>query len=265
MNLTVFKDQPVAYNLSLRKFIFLSDSRYTVKLAGSPAEIDEILKLRFEVFNIELHEGLESSYSTLRDEDQFDPVCHHLLVTEKCSGRIIGTYRLQTFEMARHGKGFYSATEFNLSQLGRRVIRRSVELGRACIARDHRNGRVLFLLWRAIAQYMKISQKRFLFGCCSLSSQDPHEGKALMDYLQRECLVSDSVQVDPMPGFACYPPHFLTMNRNEGKMPPLMDIYIRHGARVCGPPAIDRDFGTIDYLILLDLENLAPETRNLFF
>jgi len=30
------------------------------------------------------------------------------------------------------------------------------------------------------------------------------------------------------------------------------------GAKICGPPAIDREFKTIDFLTLLDLEALHP-------
>jgi putative hemolysin len=36
------------------------------------------------------------------------------------------------------------------------------------------------------------------------------------------------------------------------------------GARVCGPPAWDREFGTIDFLTLLDLKMLSPVARNRF-
>ena len=47
----------------------------------------------FLVFNLELNEGLESSYSTLRDEDPFDAICDHLLVENKDTGEVVGTYQ----------------------------------------------------------------------------------------------------------------------------------------------------------------------------
>ena len=40
---------------------------------------------------------------------------------------------------------------------------------------------------------------------------------------------------------------------------------MRYGAQVCGPPAIDRTFKTIDYLVLLDVSGLDGVTRALFF
>ncbi len=33
------------------------------------------------------------------------------------------------------------------------------------------------------------------------------------------------------------------------------------GAKICGPPAIDREFGTIDFLTLLDLQALPTIVR----
>ena len=94
------------YNLATRNIIKISDKKYIVKLAEDLIEVDEVLKLRFEVFNLELKEGLDTSFSTLRDEDEFDRQCHHLLVIDRASGKIVGTYRLQTLEMARKGIGF---------------------------------------------------------------------------------------------------------------------------------------------------------------
>lgn len=265
LNILTHKASDTNYRLSRKKFIYIADKKYAVKLAENMIEIDEALKLRFHVFNLELHEGLDSSYYTLRDEDEFDRQCSHLIVIEQATNRIIGTYRLQTFEDAKKGIGFYSAKEFRLQALGRRILRKSVELGRACIDKDHRNGRVLFLLWKGIAQYMALGQKRFLFGCCSLTSQDPLEGKTFMDYLERQGYVHAKIRTEPMPGFRCYDPHLTAPRRDDLTLPALMDMYIRYGCKVCGAPAIDREFKTIDFLILLDQKDLRPEIIKMFF
>jgi putative hemolysin len=259
------KESASPYKISRKKFIYIADKIYIVKLAENMMEIDEALKLRFSIFNLELHEGLDSSFLTLRDEDNFDRQCSHLIVIEKASNRIIGTYRLQTYEDAKKGLGFYSANEFRLQTLGKRILRKSVELGRACIDKDHRNGRVLFLLWKGIAQYMSLFQKRYLFGCCSLTSQDPADGKIYMDYLKRHGHVHAKVRTKTMPGFRCYNPRFIAPPREDIIIPALMDMYIRYGCKICGPPAIDREFKTIDFLVFLDIHELKPEIMKLFF
>jgi putative hemolysin len=64
---------------------------------------------------------------------------------------------------------------FELSLLPRELLDNSVELGRACIAKGHRNTQVLFLLWKGVASYVASQRKRYLFGCCSLTGQDASE------------------------------------------------------------------------------------------
>jgi putative hemolysin len=48
------------------------------------------------------------------------------------------------------------------------------------------------------------------------------------------------------------------------KVPKLLRTYLTIGARIGGPPAWDREFGTIDFLTLLDLKLLSASARNRF-
>lgn len=249
---------------SIPKFRF-SDKKYFVCVAQTEEQLDSALKLRFEVFNLELGEGLQSSFRTFRDMDDFDAQCHHILVEEIQSGKIIGTYRMQTYEMAMRGLGFYSAGEFNLKMLGPNVLKRSIELGRACIAKEHRNGRVLFLLWHGIAKYMTMTHKQFLFGCCSLNSQEPVEGKTLMEKLETNNYISKEHFVYPNKNVECYPQNFTVLSPKDVEIPLLMKLYLKYGAQVCSLPAIDRDFNTIDYLVILDKKRLSKDIYSMFF
>ena len=210
--------------------------RYCVRFAQSAVDVDAALKLRFDVFNLELGEGLSGSFETQRDEDPFDCHCHHLIVEHNETKQVVGTYRMQSFEMASAGIGFYSAEEYDFCGLPNRVLRESIEVGRACIAAGHRNSRVLFLLWRGLAMYMTHTQKRFLFGCCSLTSQDEAEGNKVMGQLEQ-------------PGYVCIGK--IPGRPGRLKLPRLFKIYLDHGALVCSLPAIDRQFKTIDFLVML--------------
>jgi putative hemolysin len=51
---------------------------------------------------------------------------------------------------------------------------------------------------------------------------------------------------------------------DEVKIPKLLKTYIAVGARICGAPAWDREFGTIDFLTLLDLAQLSPAAKHRF-
>lgn len=238
--------------------------RYEIRFAHTPAELEAIQRLRFEVFNLELNEGLDASYMTGRDEDRFDPVCHHLLIYDLSTGKPIGTYRLQTYAMAQAGEGFYSATEFDFSTMPQAVLDGAVELGRACIAKEHRSLQVLYLLWQGLGIYLSHNCKRYLFGCCSLTSQDPVEGKQVMDFLVEKGHIHPEVRVQPLPALQCYSEGFEAEAVKRPKVPRLMRVYLSLGAKICGPPAIDRQFKTIDYLAFFDAETLDPRAGAYF-
>lgn len=51
---------------------------------------------------------------------------------------------------------------------------------------------------------------------------------------------------------------------SQVKVPRLLKAYLAIGARICSPPAWDRAFGTIDFLTLLDLEELSQAARHRF-
>ncbi len=245
----------------------VSDSagQYVLRFAENARDLDDVLKLRFEVFNLEMCEGLDSSYSTCRDVDDFDAQCHHMIVEDRNAGAVVGTYRLQTLAMARSGRGFYSADEFDLSALEQGFLPDAVELGRACVALAHRNSRVLYLLWRGLAAYVVGNRKRYFFGCCSLTSQNPVEGRQVMDHLTSRGLVDERWHANPQPGYECYAPDFVAeAPQRRIKLPRLMRMYLDYGARIAGPPAIDTQFKTIDYLALFDMHSITPRIRRMF-
>jgi putative hemolysin len=241
----------------------VQDYRYVVQFATTEQQVEEALKLRFEVFNLELGEGLESSFQTGRDRDEFDSTCHHLLVSDKTTGSTIGTYRLRTIEMAGNADGFYSAAEFDLTKLPHEILAQSVELGRACIAREHRNRQVLFLIWKGLASYLSEKRKRFTFGCCSLTTQEASDGIAAWQYLKSQGCLHNSLCLPVKPGYECEAPAQVVYP--DIRIPKLFSTYLSVRAKVVSPPAIDRRFKTIDFLVLLDIEAMDPRMRSIFF
>ncbi len=239
----------------------LRESQYRVRFARDPADLERVLRLRFEVFNRELGEGLADSWETGLDRDPYDATCHHLMLVHEREDQVVGTYRLQTADMAR-ARGFYCAQEFELAGL-EPILAGGVELGRACIRREHRHGSALFALWRGLAAYLSWSGKRYLFGCCSLTSQDPREGLGLLAQLERDGHLHEELRVETRASHACRVASGVRLPRV--RLPALFGTYLRHGARVCGGPALDTEFRTIDYLIVLDLANLPGRLRRFFF
>lgn len=239
--------------------------RYRLSFVRSRDDLTAVQRLRFEVFNLELGEGLESSYASGLDRDDLDDAMHHLLIVDRRTGTAVGTYRMQTAAMAAANCGFYSAREFDISGFPAAVVEDAVEVGRACIAQEHRSRRVLHLLWRGLAQYLQWTGKHHLFGCCSLTTQDGRLGNEVHSRLVDGGHLHPEVKAWPLPGLECG----LYEHGNEPvestEIPPLFQSYLNLGARICGPPAVDRDFRTIDFLVVLDVRRLEPHVYRSFF
>jgi len=249
--------------------------RYAAQLARSVDEVRRAQQLRFEVFNLELGEGLAESYATGLDVDPFDEFCDHLIVEELATSEIVGTYRLQTGQLAGANLGYYSEREFDFSPY--EPFRcETIELGRACVHANHRNFNLLQLLWRGIACYAVERNARFLIGCSSISSQDPIEGAETYQEL-KDYLVEHDLRTQPRPDFRvmakrydlswcgnCTVSQSVKSTITAGASSRLLRAYLAIGAKICGPPAIDREFGTIDFLTLLDLHTLPAIVRTHF-
>lgn len=243
----------VRANSSRVPHIWLESGSYAARLAATAEERASAFRLRFRVFNLELNEGLPSAYKDGYDIDRFDQVCDHLIVEERESRKVIGTYRLQMGDVAGRHHGYYSEREFDFSPF-ETMRSQVVELGRACIDRDHRSSEVLHLLWRGIASYVLAQGGRYMIGCCSLSSLDPTLGHAVYGSLAAY-IVEPALMTRPAPA------HVLPAapeSIDNARPPKLLRAYLTIGARVCSEPAIDWEFKTIDFLTLLDLQTLHP-------
>jgi len=240
---------------------------YVARLARTQSDISRAQRLRFEIFNLELNEGLAESHFTGLDADPFDAVCDHLIVEHVSSGAIVGTYRLQTGETARRNIGYYSEREFDFTPY-ESLRPEMIELGRAGVHADHRTFNVLHLLWRGIAMYARAHKARFLVGCSSVTSQDPSLGRSLYYGLAKKYLVSPELRTTPRERFVPAGEYNADQPASPapatGASAKLLRAYLAIGAKICGPPAVDREFGTIDFLTLLDLQGLPGIVRSHF-
>ncbi|MFO0813351.1 MAG: GNAT family N-acyltransferase [Gemmatales bacterium] len=231
---------------------------YVVRLAQTEEDRRAAYRLRFEVFNLELQEGLDSAYETGEDTDSFDEVCIHLLVEHTATGRVVGTYRMQSGITAGVCQGYYSEQEFDFAPF-EHIRGEVIELGRACVHKDFRTYDVINLLWHGISRYAHEMGARYLIGCSSVTSQDPLEGWATYHRLQRH-LAPPELRTIPTDAYRL-PALEHPLPEELPDAPKLLRMYLMVGAYICGEPAIDREFKTIDFLTLLDLEQLTPSFR----
>ena len=253
-------------NFSAHIPIMIEKNNFIVKTADSTDELREALRLRHDVF---LQELLKRRKRSGLDRDRFDKHCDHLIIIDKRIGKIIGTYRLQSSE---HTTKWYTATEFHMKHI-KKLPGTKLELGRACVHPDHRNGITIALLWEGIHAYIAASGSRYLFGCSSIKTMDKEEIKLIYNYLKQNGHVSEHHKVKPknkfrVPGFNKFSRQHLKqtqypMGHQEMKemIPSLLASYLRFGAKVCGLPALDRSFKCIDFLTLLSVEDIKQNYR----
>src|ERR1700761_4547899 len=96
----------LAPQLPSKRDIRLETGAYCARLALTNAERAAAYRLRFVVFNLEMQEGLESAYLNGYDVDRYDEVCDHLIVEDKATGEVVGTYRMQMGEAAGSNYGY---------------------------------------------------------------------------------------------------------------------------------------------------------------
>jgi putative hemolysin len=235
--------------------------RYTLLLSTDPALIEAAQRLRHDVFTSEPGfevSGASPGFEAGRDADRFDEHCDHLLVREDVSGELVGCYRMLPPPGAIAAGSLYTATEFDVAGLD--SLRPSlVEMGRAVVREDHRNGGVVLLMWAGILAYLDRCDYDYVTGCVSVPVYGVNEEtpgsqiRGVRDFVRRR---------HAAPGeYTVYPYRPVTVDGRDLdnidpparlSVPPLMRGYLRLGARVCGDPAHDPDFGVGDFPALLD-------------
>jgi putative hemolysin len=182
------------------------------------------------------------------------------VVREDRTGEIVSTYRMLPPDRAVEAGRLYSETEFDLTALAplRSAI---VETGRSCVHPDHRTGSVVSLMWAGIARYMLLTGRTMLAGCASVPLGDGGNLAAAVWNMVRDNHMSPpEYRVRPLhpwqPDGVRPAPRTL--------VPPLLKGYLRLGAWVCGPPALDADFGVADLFVLLDIAKVDPRYIKFF-
>lgn len=243
----------------LKPTVLVNTDSFLIKIAETDEELQATLRLRYEIFNIEQGHGLEGSSAYGLDFDDYDKYCLHLIVLNKQTNLLVGTYRLHLGSIAMDAKGFYSCTEFDIAGLDK-IAPNSMELGRSCVRAEFRTGAAVALLWGGIGELMMRAKLRYLFGCVSFEKNNAAATWAIYEQFKKENLVTDTIVGTPMKGYELdkSTPEEIAKYALDIKatmkefVPPLLKGYLRLGTKVCGEPLYDPVFKTIDFLILLD-------------
>ncbi len=256
------------YNFQPKISLYLSIGSYILKTADSYEELIESCRLRHEVFFQEFQDIEISGI----DIDRFDTHFDHLIIIHKETNKIIGTYRLNCNEFSSLS---YTEQEFNLAEIYK-LQGPHLELGRACIQKDHRKGAaVISLLWRGITEYMNISGAKILFGCTSIKINTPRDAALIYKFLVDQGSIVTGNFASPtkkyqMTDFDIWFSYFqkgLTPDQSEEAsklIPSLMKAYLKFGAKIASEPAFDREFDCVDMLTVLKKDEMTNSLARRF-
>jgi len=248
---------------------------FDIYWAQSEDDIRAAQRLRYRVFSRDMRARLTPPLGTPPglDADAFDPFCEHLLVRAPGAepgvrGPLLGTCRVLPPAAARRACGLYVDTEFDLQPL-QLLRKQTLELGRSCVHPAWRTGTVIMALWRELGQYMLRQNLHTMIGCASIPLTDGgHSARMLWQCLQHTHLAPLPWRVQPRTALPLDAADGAPAAQAEGgqkiDIPPLLKGYLRCGARLLGPPALDVAFNTADLPMVLCLDGLAPRYRKHF-
>jgi L-ornithine Nalpha-acyltransferase len=242
------------------------------RLARTPVEVEAAQRMRYDIF-FEQRGAVATDVARAAklDCDRFDSACDHLLVVQAGSdngiqlddGELVGCYRLLRQEQAVATGGFYSQDEFDLAPLiARHPKLRFLELGRSCVLARHRGKPVVELLWQGIWNYVRAHRYDVLLGCASFEGTNPGVHADALGFLAQAASAPPEWQVQALPD------RRLKMQRRPcadinhkaalRDLPPLIKGYLRLGCHIGEGAVIDKDFNTIDVLIVLPVSAINP-------
>lgn len=246
-------------------------SGYTLLIADTAAQVAAAQRLRHEVFAEELGAHLSTATTGL-DTDEFDAHCDHLLVQDDRTGLVVGTYRMLPPDRAARAGRRYAEGEFELSALSP-LRDELVEIGRSCVAPEHRSGAVINLMWAGIARYLHLRGLRWLGGCASVPMDDGGvTAAAVWEQVSARHMSPPPMRVQPRRPWLAEPAGAAALAARSASpdraprvaVPPLLRGYLRLGAWVCGEPAYDPDFNCADLYVLLSMDRMHPRYRRHF-
>lgn len=260
---------------TVRGKVYGSIGSLEVRLARSAIEVRAAQRLRYRVFFEEMSATpTMKAFMRRRDEDPYDAVCDHLLVVDRAGeycqrgwrrsppcAPIVGTYRILRQRVAERADGFYSQGEYDIAPLlAAKKSLEFMELGRSCVLPAYRNKRTVELLWHGLWTYAREHRIDVMIGCASFEGTDPDRHEVALSYLHHNALAPVEwrarahearwIATDRLPA-----------DRVDSKAalratPPLIKGYLRLGAFIGDGAVIDRQFGTIDILIILPVARI---------
>lgn len=248
--------------------------RFTVRLAEDEADVAAAQRLRYRIFVEEMGASAsQEDAAERRERDRFDPYFDHLLLIDNenqdpdLERGVVGVYRLMLRDRAAEGIGFYGASEYDLSKIVN-YPRNSVELGRSCVAAEHRGGAGMHLLWTGLGDFVTANDVSVMFGVASFHGSETAPIAQALSYLHHHHLAPEDLRVrtvdEHFVAMDILPPESLQKLEAMRQIPTLIKAYIRLGGFVGEGAFIDYEFNTVDVCLLMDTARMVQRYRSFY-
>lgn len=243
---------------------------FEVKLAQDKKEIQDALRLRYEIFRLQMQGNSKLPKAYELDTDIYDKFCEHLIVIDRMKNKVVGTYRLLLGSKVDKTIGFACEEYFDICNIKKLAKEGEImELGRSCVHRDYRSRPVINLLWTGIAKYIKDYNVGYLFGAPRLYTKEPGKVSRIFKFIKERFYAPSKYRVYPK-----FENRFKGLKQNIAipnprqiwhRLPPLIKGYIKAGVVVCGLPAINPHLDSVTIFVLLDVQKIPPAYKEHFF
>lgn len=233
------------------------DRRYKVRVTRKGKDIRAAQRLRYTAF-------MGGDAPAGLDHDVYDSVCHHVLIEDTGTGRLVCCFRMLPLTDGRDIIRSYSAQYYELSSL-KKYKGPMVEMGRFCIHPDEHHPDILRVAWGAMARFVDDNGIELLFGCSSFKGTDAE------DYLDafamlKECHLAPRRWLPKVKAPSVF--RFAQKLRRRKpdvkqamlRMPPLLRTYLLMGGWVSDHAVVDRQMNTLHVFTGVEI-NAIPAAR----
>ena len=228
-------------------------NNFIVKLAETEKEYHSLFKLRYFDLLKDYNDNVFNENE--EDKDEYDKYCDHIIVIDQNIDEVVGTYRLIKSNHLSVLKSFLTESEFDITPLKKYQV---LEVGRAVVKESYRDSNVISLLWKAIIHYAIEEKVDYMIGTASFHGIDPKPYEDTFSYLYDKCLASIEERCLANPN-SCLPLNMKAdydIETAKKNMPPLVKGYLNLGAVVGDGVYVDKDFNSLDVLIILKIANI---------
>ena len=241
--------------------MLFSGGRFKARLAETEQDVLACQRLRYHSFIT--GRGLAGSDDAL-DHDEFDPVCHHVMVEDQRTGQLVCCFRMMPMENGQSIGQTYAAKYYDLAAL-QDYPGKLVEMGRFCVHPEWKDPAILRVAWSAMTHFVEDNKVEMLIGCSSFEGVDAEAYSDAFALLRDKHIAPKRwlprVKAPRVFQFA----RQLRLRRPDmknalSKMPPLLRTYLVMGGWVSDHAVIDNELKTLHVFTGLEVSRV-PQKR----